>query len=513
MQPQGLKRPPLSLGGGGGGRGLAWWRVGVERRDAGGVEGASDARASVVYPDVRSGANSGVASGRATTHRGGACVAHTHRFEGSSRAHSVESKSSRLISGRAVSSRSSSPRRRSTGRRVDPKSRMRARERCGFGPGGRPVRAPRAAVPGRRRRRRRAGGAGGAATAARRGARGAEEPVEEATVDRRRPRRRRRVSDRRRDRRRRCARLGRRPVAPVIAEALAVHRRLSPERRRARRKGPRDGRAGQDPGRRRQPRGQVVVRRQRLHPLEALAVGERRRRVGEVPARVLEGGLAQRVRRRRLGERRRPLRRPAGPRRLDEGRGRHLAGGRVACVWTGHSPLAVARGAVGPLEPRLCATERVDCGRFRRGFFVRCPRAPPSRARRTTPDQFRALRRPFFSERKAVFATVGLDRFARGCRRVDRRVSGDPFKPSIILNPKALPKLAAPQVADLSQMLPTVDVAAGAARCRHERRVSGDPFKPSWIMMPERHPQEGCPIDAPAGAHHPFPQPAAGTKT
>ena len=61
--------------------------------------------------------------------------------------------------------------------------------------------------------------------------------------------------------------------------------------------------------------------------------------------------------------------------------------------------------------------------------------------------------------------------------------------------------LAAPQVADLSQMLPTADFVAGAARSRHERRVSGDPCKPSRIMMLGRCPEEGGRIDGAAGAH------------
>ena len=60
--------------------------------------------------------------------------------------------------------------------------------------------------------------------------------------------------------------------------------------------------------------------------------------------------------------------------------------------------------------------------------------------------------------------------------------------------------LAAPQVADLSQVLPTADFVAGAARSRHERRVSGDPCKPRMIMMLERCPEEGSRIDWAAGA-------------
>ena len=60
--------------------------------------------------------------------------------------------------------------------------------------------------------------------------------------------------------------------------------------------------------------------------------------------------------------------------------------------------------------------------------------------------------------------------------------------------------LAAPQVADLSQMLPTANFVAGAARSRHERRVSGDPRKPSRIMMLGRCPEEGGRIDGAAGA-------------
>ena len=77
-------------------------------------------------------------------------------------------------------------------------------------------------------------------------------------------------------------------------------------------------------------------------------------------------------------------------------------------------------GSAGAVEPRLRATKRVDCGRFRRGFFVCCPRGQASRARETNPDQFHARRGPFFSERKAVFATVGR-RMVRAARAMERR--------------------------------------------------------------------------------------------
>ena len=77
-------------------------------------------------------------------------------------------------------------------------------------------------------------------------------------------------------------------------------------------------------------------------------------------------------------------------------------------------------GSAGAVEPRLRATKRVDCGRFRRGFLVCCPRGPASRARETNSDQFHARRGPFFSERKAVFATVGR-RMVRAARAMERR--------------------------------------------------------------------------------------------
>ena len=53
-------------------------------------------------------------------------------------------------------------------------------------------------------------------------------------------------------------------------------------------------------------------------------------------------------------------------------------------------------------------------------------------------------------------------------------------------------------------LLPTADFVAGAARSRHERRVSGDPCKPRMIMMLERCPEEGSRIDWAAGAPRPI---------
>ena len=92
-------------------------------------------------------------------------------------------------------------------------------------------------------------------------------------------------------------------------------------------------------------------------------------------------------------------------------------------------------GAVWALEPRLCATERVDCGRVSDAVFL-CgvPEAPlVARAGLPQTNFARSEGRFLASEKRVLPHTRGLGRFARDCQRVDRRVSGKPLEPGMIL--------------------------------------------------------------------------------
>ena len=76
-------------------------------------------------------------------------------------------------------------------------------------------------------------------------------------------------------------------------------------------------------------------------------------------------------------------------------------------------------GAVWALEPRLCATERVDCGRVSDAVFLCGVPEAPLVARAGLPQtNFARSEGRFLASEKRFFATVGLDWFARGCRRV-----------------------------------------------------------------------------------------------
>ena len=85
----------------------------------------------------------------------------------------------------------------------------------------------------------------------------------------------------------------------------------------------------------------------------------------------------------------------------------------------------------GAVEPRLRATKRVDCGRFRRGFSCGVPEARLVARARPTPTIFtRAEGRFLASEKPFLPQGTGGARYGRPARWKERRVSGDPCKPS-----------------------------------------------------------------------------------
>ena len=86
-------------------------------------------------------------------------------------------------------------------------------------------------------------------------------------------------------------------------------------------------------------------------------------------------------------------------------------------------------GSAGAVEPRLRATKRVDCGRFRRGFSCGVPEARLVARARPTPANFTRAEGRFLASEKPFLPQWGGAWHGRPARWKERRGSGDACNP------------------------------------------------------------------------------------